>query len=386
MSSLHFKLAGPLSAWSPAAVSVEALDLELQPAARGVADAALEVEPGRYIAVARLPTGETISAEVHVAPEQEATVVLGTAPAQRTIPAAAARSTIEESAVIVAEHGLRVYVRGEGIGSYVPNKELVGPKIARLEGSVCVSYPEDTVDLIHVDAPGRSSANIVIPSVEGYPGVDLRLALNERQELEVRPRLHHRDADAMLEYSANALLSDAANVLVDGGARAERLLQEKTTDPLAAAAGAYVLLRLGELTRLHDWTHNLYAWFGSLPDGAAIRAEHLAREGHHDEAMVHLMELQARGLPAFSDGLAYAVRRLQLYAATGVGGAPARELLDELVPYSLATDFRQTYTTFLAGEPNDPRRGSDATSTGAPAEQLSLSEHEEEARLAMLSG
>src|SRR2546423_15128052 len=91
---------------------------------------------------------------------------------------------------------------------------------------------------------------------------------------------------------------------------AEELLEDKQQDPIAAAVGGYALLRFSALERLHDWTANLHSWFEWLPDGAAIRGEHLARMGQHDEALDAFLTLPSRGLPLFSDGLAYAVNRL----------------------------------------------------------------------------
>src|SRR5262249_11698113 len=95
----------------------------------------------------------------------------------------------------------------------------------------------------------------------------------------------------------------------------ERALQEKNSDPVAAAIGAYALLRLGELDRLHDWTANLFDWFPWLADAAAIRGEHLARLGRHEEALDALRTMRGRGLPLFGRGLGYALARLQTYAA-----------------------------------------------------------------------
>ena len=69
----------------------------------------------------------------------------------------------------------------------------------------------------------------------------------------------------------------------------EDLLYGKVADPIAACVGAYTLLRLGELDRLHEWTENLKNWFDWLPDGLAIRAEHLARRGQHAQALENLL-------------------------------------------------------------------------------------------------
>jgi hypothetical protein len=106
---------------------------------------------------------------------------------------------------------------------------------------------------------------------------------------------------------------------IDGASRsaslgAEQLLDHKAGDPVAAAIGACAILRLGDMTRLHDWTAHLYDWFPWLPDGAAIRGEHLARLGRHAEAARVLMMVPIRGLPIVADALFYAVERLKWYA------------------------------------------------------------------------
>ena len=100
---------------------------------------------------------------------------------------------------------------------------------------------------------------------------------------------------------------------------AEKLLKDKEGDPLGASVGAYSLLQFGELDRLHDWTSNLMNWFVWLPDGLAIRGEHLARLGQHQEALAVFSQLPSRGVPQFTVGLSYAVNRLKVY--TGASGS-----------------------------------------------------------------
>ncbi len=164
--------------------------------------------------------------------------------------------------------------------------------------------------------------------------------------------LQHSVADAMLQYSARGLFSEAQALTSDVTAQAEQLLHDKLVSTLAAAAGAYVLLALGALEQLHDWTENLFNWFDWFPDGAAIRAEHLAREGRHEEAAYRLVALESRGIPVFSDGLGYALRRLDVYAQTHQGPLRSRlnELHQQLLPFGLATDFSKAFTTFADGD------------------------------------
>ena len=85
-------------------------------------------------------------------------------------------------------------------------------------------------------------------------------------------------------------------------------------DPIAAAIGAYAILRLGSIEQLHDWTTNLRYLYPWLPDGSAISGEHLARLGRFEEACDAFSEVPVRGLPIFADGLFYTIERMKLYA------------------------------------------------------------------------
>jgi hypothetical protein len=140
----------------------------------------------------------------------------------------------------------------------------------------------------------------------------------------------------------------------------EELLNGKVADPIAACVGAYTLLRLGELDRLHEWTENLKNWFDWLPDGLAIRAEHLARRGQHSQALENLLRLPDRGLPFFSDGLSFALNRLRTYLSYGGGGElagdldQAKQVLAALKSFAQYTDFSRPVLTFTGLEPHQP--------------------------------
>jgi hypothetical protein len=134
------------------------------------------------------------------------------------------------------------------------------------------------------------------------------------------------------------------------------LLQGKMNDPIAAAVGAYALLRFADLTRLHDWTKNLCDWFPWLPDSAAIRAEHLARSGDHAAAIEIFLSLRERGVPMFTDGLSYALDRLRLYTDTWRNELDAGQrdrldwLFDHLKRLAPAVDFGSPVLR-LVGDP-----------------------------------
>lgn len=229
-----------------------------------------------------------------------------------------------------------------------------------------------TSDLIEIDFEGRNQNQIIQLLQSGEPAVNsvipawqergclvvLKKQSDARYSLEVH--LKHTEAELLLRYWEQGRWQLAANVLDSTAVSAERLLFQKSQHPISASIGAYALLRLGALDRLHNWSENLMNWFEWLPDGAAIRGEHLARLGEHEQALQAFCALRERGLPYFSDGLSYAIDRLRLYRGFGEKQFDAKDLescvstLKYLEPFSYFTDFSKPLTTFTGLDPNHP--------------------------------
>jgi hypothetical protein len=91
------------------------------------------------------------------------------------------------------------------------------------------------------------------------------------------------------------------------------MLYSKMSNPIGAAIGAYILLRIGSVEQLHDWPHNLSDWFPNLADGAIIAGELEARKGNDKEAIDLFLNAYQRGLPVFREGLSLLVSRLRSY-------------------------------------------------------------------------
>ena len=213
--------------------------------------------------------------------------------------------------------------------------------------------------MIQLLQSGEPAVNIVIPAWEERGClVVLKKQSDARYSLEVH--LKHTEAELLLRYLEQGRWQLAANVLDSTAVSAERLLFQKSQHPISAAIGAYALLRLGALDRLNNWSENLMNWFEWLPDGAAIRGEHLARMGQHQQALQAFCALRQRGLPYFSDGLSYAVDRLRLYQGLGQKQFEPKDLeacadtLKHLQPFSYFTDFNKPLTTFTGLDPNKP--------------------------------
>lgn len=206
---------------------------------------------------------------------------------------------------------------------------------------------------------GEPAVNVVIPA---WHGNGCRLVLKKQPDARYTLEVHleHVEAELLLRYREQGRWQLAAGVTNSPAVSAEALLRKKREQPIAAAVGAYALLRLGELERLHDWSGNLMKWFEWLPDSAAIRGEHLARTGDHKEALRAFCQLRTRGLPYFSEGLSYAVDRLRLYRGIGEKYFDAEDLkeceaaLALLEPFCHFTDFGKPLTTFTGLDPGRP--------------------------------
>ena len=99
------------------------------------------------------------------------------------------------------------------------------------------------------------------------------------------------------------------------------MLFEKMTNPLGAAAGAYVLLAAGgdrEHRDWHSWIDNLSNWFPHIPDGAILKGSLRLRFPKNSnstvEARTALVEGFDRGIPYYSAGVFWLLDGLTAFA------------------------------------------------------------------------
>jgi hypothetical protein len=113
-----------------------------------------------------------------------------------------------------------------------------------------------------------------------------------------------------VDFIARAMVTGQFRAASRLAERATALLYAKRADPVAAALGAYALLRVGKQPP-PGWVANLAHGFPWLPDGAVLHGVAADRDGRPEAAARCFDESLSRGLPLFSDGLAFLASHLR---------------------------------------------------------------------------
>lgn len=164
---------------------------------------------------------------------------------------------------------------------------------------------------------------------------------------------------SVIGYLSTGALPNAATIVKkEPRGEAQELLYYKLDNPLAAAAGAYVLLTTEDSDdpkHWHRWVSNLMNWFHWLPDGAIqhawVRLRHQKNESDRLEARESLLKGYRRGLPFYSRGVKLLLDGLTLFAndaeAAKKQDREVEEALRTVRKLALRTSMRQPFTTVL---------------------------------------
>jgi hypothetical protein len=343
-------------------------------AERTLSSQAVDLAPGTYFASVKLPTGQEISQQIQVG-DEPARVSLTQDPEDEPAPKPPNR---EHFALDRIRLSMAVRPVLEPLGAAEPMRarlRLVAGNLLTKGYEIRHEWPgnlpapgqevrveivgEDRPLIVQLLQPDLPPLNIALPAWYGRRAT-LVLKHLPKEHCGLRMEMEHVQAELLLQYRESGLLREVAAAVSSTSLDAEKLLADKVSDPVAAAVGGYALLRFGDLGRLHDWTENLRKLFPGLPDGAAIRGEHLARLGRHPEALTSFLELGDRGLPLFSYGISRAVERLRLYLGVKEQAFPpadlvsAQALLDRLQVFINFIDFDKPVTTFTGLDPGQP--------------------------------
>jgi hypothetical protein len=353
-------------------IPVEVRRPNLTLAATSLTSETIELEPGSYYVTAKLPAGQELYDHVEVKEGSFTKAVLkpdleDESPHEWQ---ASQHYLVSQRMGIKAPKGILESLGGEPaeaklrcVEGNILNKDYVISEPQNwkfnLDNDLAESIIQgtDKIQFAQLLQPNAPALNMALPAFRERT-CKLIIVRQPDGRFIFDAHLDNLMADMLLRYSQKGFQEQAS--LTAKAFDAERLLQLKGEDPIAAAVGAYSLLRFGMIEYLHEWTENLRNWFKWLPDGSAIRGEHYARRGQHKEALPAFLELSERGLPLFSDGLSYAVDRLRVYTSLkeifsdGKQHEQAQDLLERLQATAACTDFREPFTTFTGLVPHRP--------------------------------
>ena len=337
----------------------------------------VQVEPGQYHVLVRLPARQELYNHIQIGSEPSYTVDLYLDQDQESpheheevqrflvgIPTVSTKFNkgLESLGPMDLWARVRSFTGSLLGGPLSPGPDPQGTPDSTIVGTAKFHLPRSShFALVQLLQPGQPALNIMLPQAPPHDS-EFTITLGTDNRLVVTVHMRNSTADALLRYYERGMILQMENLTGKDSPAvvSEELLYGKVADPIAACIGAYTLLRLGELDRLHEWTENLKNWFDWLPDGLAIRAEHLARRGQHSQALENLLQLPDRGLPFFSDGLSYAFNRLRTYLSFGGGGElagdlnKAKQVLAALNPFAQYTDFSKPVLNYTGLAPHQP--------------------------------
>jgi hypothetical protein len=365
MPSLSFSSSFESSDLARLDVPVEVREDDFSLVARAVSSNPVELDPGHYHILSKLPGGQELHSEITLG-EADATVILAPDVADASPDSSldleyfvgdSEFATTAQIALGTEEQperrSLRArWFRGNPLAGHlqvVADEQLVLGHGDRLSIPPLIDAPA----LIQLQQPSLAQVTTAVPT--SFFGKAILLVSTEREPWSLDVHLANTQANLLLHYRQKGYAKEAAVASTSEALTAHLLLQEKGADPIAATVGAYALLRFGDLENLvDDWTRNLLELFEWLPDGAAIRGEHLARLGRHEEAFEAFLHLLERGLPLFGEGLSFALERLRVYTTVESKLPPrqrtrGKDLLARLGTIAPFVDLHRTVLTITSG-------------------------------------
>jgi len=384
MPKLSFSLGFKSNEFRQLDLPIEIRKPNLSLVKRTLSSDTLDVPSGMYSVLATLPAGQQFFSEASVG-DRDTNVVLSPDSGQESpfeshepyhfnvrslsglSEPAAAEQTLEEPEAF--QVGFSV-LAGRDPFTAETTTQAINP--TQFQGGLeFYFYPQPPLipRFLEVQLPDKTASYVALPASEGR-SCRIILMREKLHKISIEVHLQNPEADLLVRGLQRGYLEQSALAVTSDSLQSEKLLPEveemlrrKESDPIAAAVAAYTLLQFGELDRLHDWTENLMNWFDWLPDGLAIRGEHLAMLGKHEEALDIFSQLRERGVPLFSTGLSYAVERLRLYIATKDHFPPedlerAEANLEYLQDCSARVDLRKAILTMpdVKADPNRRRK------------------------------
>lgn len=359
----------------------------------------VDLEPGRYVVEATLPSGDLVSDQVEVVDDRESTLELRPDESPHEWLSwqqfMGNVERIEQYPTTFVSFEPNVYwvadpappLRGDG-----PAAGDAWSLLAGLSG-----HPVETVERLSVEPPilvnpfmSDDQAKLyqatvqgpweqwTLPTSQGWPPTPRRYLTVEAEgathlvcvpvpwnslstfteipaQVLVRKRAAEEDP-AITVTIRDSLIGSALGYMTQGALptaarlfdQAREILFMKQSNPLGAAGGGYVLLgteRSSEPKDWHRWINNLMNRFDWLPDGAIqhgwLKLRHRESSDDLDEARAALFTAYRRGLPFYSVGLQWLVDGLTLFASHDKAAA---EMLENVHRVASRTNLQEPFT------------------------------------------
>jgi hypothetical protein len=138
-----------------------------------------------------------------------------------------------------------------------------------------------------------------------------RRAANDGDSIDLTVGRQRPVNELVMDYLSSGATVEAAR-LAKAWHAADLMLFEKERDPVSAAAGAYLLLKLNRLDARRRWVDNLVDWFPYLADGPIVAA---ALALQRDDVALNVVRRHidlaiSRGLPVFGLGMSILVETM----------------------------------------------------------------------------
>lgn len=172
-----------------------------------------------------------------------------------------------------------------------------------------------------------------------------------RGDVDVTTAIRDTKLSSIIGYLTHNSLANARR-LVDS---AEGMLFHKFSNPLGAAAGAYVMLstetRRDKGANWHQWVQNLYHNFPWIPDGAiayaTLKLNHQSKDDDVEQALNGLLEAFDRGVPFYSIGMRWLLDGLTAFSEDDEfidRRAEIRDCLRRVSIVARRTNYLQAFT------------------------------------------
>lgn len=354
------------------------------PANAGSLAYSVNVEPGRWLVEATLPSGEVISNEVAVASGEDLPVTLqsvehsphewlglqylvGNIEGAETLRMLSAKELTVSAGVEDTVRSIRARTDQPAVNIWQSVLRASDAWTSMLSSDTKMLTPchpswqatEEATWLYQVDAaPQRQFAHVEwlgerfavslpLPwqAVRTYQPVPVQVMVRmEPRQGDIRIGVIVEDPD--FATMAGLMSASALPKAVIAVRQARDMLFGKMQNPLGAAAGGYVLLAAGdrEENNWHDWVDNLANWFPEIPDGAVLKASLRLRfprdKNSAEEARASLLEAFDRGVPYYSTGVSWLLDGLTQFADDPV----VEEKMKIVHRVALRLDLSQAFT------------------------------------------